>query len=70
MAAKGIILFLLPFNQPPLKGGNAHYQFKDDLQDIKIDKKVSLSNLNSVYHTRTMNVWFENESLLRYGVNY
>ena len=41
---------------PSLKGGNAHYQFKDDIQDIKGDKKVYLSNLNSVYHTRTMNV--------------
>jgi len=38
MAAKTMILFLLPFNQPPLKGSNAHYQFKDDLQDIKSDK--------------------------------
>ena len=31
------------------KGGNTHYQFKDDIQDIKGDKKVNLSNLNSVY---------------------
>ena len=37
-----------PFSALIEKVGNTHYQFEDDIQDIKGDKNVDLSYLKSV----------------------
>ena len=59
-----------PSTNPRLKGSIRPLSIQRWFTRFKSDKKVLLSILNSVYHTSTMNVWYENESLLRYGVNY